>query len=229
MFNNSVNTNEFNTLNANIITIINKPKSHNKRADIDSIHKQLVKTTSMQELTEENLLKKVHDLETEGKIVNKLNQNKDSFHVSKDIVDAFAENIIEKTRIIFHDSFFETPTINHTDSQSFSNSFSRESRSSSISDFDIIANTPAIPHIDHDAEKIRETKSLADNMFEKLKVDGIKKEIMSELQNSIENFFQNELLVFTKKCEELVSMSYVNGMVHIEYVNWMVHTSTEMR
>ena len=66
-------------------------------------------------------------------------------------------------------------------------------------------------------------------MFEKLKVDGIKKEIMSELQNTIENFFQNELLVFKKKCEELVSMSYVNGMVHIEYVNWMVHTSTEMR
>ena len=47
----------------------------------------------MQDLTKEDLLKKVHDLETEGKIVNKLNRNKDSFHVSKDIVDAFAESI----------------------------------------------------------------------------------------------------------------------------------------
>ena len=56
------------------------------------------------------ILRKDH----EGKIVNKLNQNKDSFHVSKDIVDAFDENIMEKTPIIFHDSFFERPNINQT-------------------------------------------------------------------------------------------------------------------
>ena len=77
------------------------------------------------DLTKENLFKKVHDLETKGKVVNKLNRNKDSFHVRKDIVDGFAENIIEKTPIIFHDSFFETSNVNQSDSQSFSNSFSR--------------------------------------------------------------------------------------------------------
>ena len=110
----------------------------------------------MQDHTKKDLLKKVHDFETDGKIVNKLNRNKDAFHVRKDIVDSFAENIIEKTSIIFHDSFFETPNVNQTDSQSFSNSFSRESRKSSIPDFDIITNTPAVPHINHDAENIRE-------------------------------------------------------------------------
>ena len=47
MVNNSVYTNELNTLNANIITIIYKLKNQNKRADIDSMHKQLVKTTNM--------------------------------------------------------------------------------------------------------------------------------------------------------------------------------------
>ena len=107
MVNNSVYTNEPNTLNANI-TIINKLKNQNRRADIYITRKQLVKATSMQDLTKEHLLKKVHDLETEGKILNKLNRNKDSFHVRKDIVDAFAENILEKT-IVFHGSFFETP------------------------------------------------------------------------------------------------------------------------
>ena len=79
MVNNSVYTNELNTLNANIIAIINKLKNQNKRVDVDSIHKQLVKTTSMQDLTKEDLLKKVHDLETEGKIVNKLNRNKERY------------------------------------------------------------------------------------------------------------------------------------------------------
>ena len=70
MVNNSVYTNELDTLNANIITIINKLKNQNKRADIDNIHEQLVKTTK--DLTKEDLVKKVHDLETEGKIVNKI-------------------------------------------------------------------------------------------------------------------------------------------------------------
>ena len=120
-------------------------------------------------------MKKVHDLETEGEIVNKHNRDKDSFHVSKDIVDAFPKNMIEKTPIIFHDSFFEIPNINQTDSQSFSNSFRRESRSSSIPDFDIIANTPAVRHINRDAENIRETKSLAENMFEKVKWMALRK------------------------------------------------------
>ena len=55
----------------------------------------------MQDFTKEDLFKEVHDLETEGEIVNKLNRNNDSFHVSKDIVDVFAENILEKTPIIF--------------------------------------------------------------------------------------------------------------------------------
>ena len=53
-------------------------------------------------------------------------------------------------------------------------------------------------------------------MFEKFKVDDIKKDIMFELQKSIEVFFQNELSVFKEKCKELVSKSQANGMVHIE-------------
>ena len=39
MVNKSVYTNELNTLNANIITVTNKLKNQDKRADIDSIHK----------------------------------------------------------------------------------------------------------------------------------------------------------------------------------------------
>ena len=60
--------NEFNTLNANIITIINKLKNQNKRADIDNTQKQLIRTNTMQDLTKEDLFKKKHKLETEGKL-----------------------------------------------------------------------------------------------------------------------------------------------------------------
>ena len=56
-------------------------------------------------------------------------------------------------------------------------------------------------------EIIKETESLTDNMFEKLKVIDIKKEIISELQDSIEKHFQNELSMFKAKYERLVSKS----------------------
>ena len=59
-------------------------------------------------------------------------------------------------------------------------------------------------------EIIKETESLTDNTFEKLKVIDIKKEIISELQDSIEKHFQNELSMFKAKCERLVSKSYAN-------------------
>ena len=86
MVSNSTSTNALNTLNASIMAIINKLKNQSEQANIDSIHKQLVRTNSMQDLTKEDLVKKVLDLETEKKTVKRFNRNKDSFHVSKDIV-----------------------------------------------------------------------------------------------------------------------------------------------
>ena len=59
-----------------------------------------------------------------------------------------------------------------------------------------MANTPNVSHINHDVEIIKETESLTDNTFEKLKVIDMKKEIISELQDSIEKHFQNELSMF---------------------------------
>ena len=44
-------------LNYNITAIINELRDQNKRGDIVSINKQLIKTESMQDLTKEDLLK----------------------------------------------------------------------------------------------------------------------------------------------------------------------------
>ena len=44
-------------LNYNITAIINELQDQNKRGDIVSIKKQLIKTDSMQDLTKEDLLK----------------------------------------------------------------------------------------------------------------------------------------------------------------------------
>ena len=68
MVNNSLYMNELNTLNTNIIAVINKFKNQNMRADIDSIHKQLVKTDIMQDLTKEDLFKKCMTLKLREKL-----------------------------------------------------------------------------------------------------------------------------------------------------------------
>ena len=44
-------------LNYNITAIINELRDQNKRGDIVSINKQLIKTESMQDLTKEDILK----------------------------------------------------------------------------------------------------------------------------------------------------------------------------
>ena len=46
-------------------------------------------------------------------------------------------------------------------------------------------------------------------------MNGIKREIISELQESVEKHFQNELSIFKAECEKLISKSCANSMVHI--------------
>ena len=67
MVNNSVYTNELNALNANIITIINKLKNQNKRADIDSIH-SLLKLLVCKTLLKKIFLRKYMTLKLKGKL-----------------------------------------------------------------------------------------------------------------------------------------------------------------
>ena len=71
---------------------------------------------------------------------------------------------------------------------------------------------PAVPQVNHDAENVRETDLLIDNMFEQVKADDIKAEIISELQKSIEKLFQDELPIFKAKYEKLISKSYANSI-----------------
>ena len=52
-------------------------------------------------------------------------------------------------------------------------------------------------------------------MLEKCKVDGIKRDYL-ELQEIVEKLFQHKLSIFKGKCENILSKSYTNSMVHIE-------------
>ena len=77
--------------------------------------------------------------------------------------------------------------------------------------------TATVPHINHDVENIRETESLNDRMFEKLKVDGIKKEISLNYKIVLlKKNFKSSL--FKEKSERLVLKSYANSTIHTDEI-----------
>lgn len=82
--NHSARMGELITLNENI-AIISKLKKNRKKNNIYSIHKKLIKSSSsFQDLDKEDRFTKVQDLVAERQVVNKINQNNDSFEVNKD-------------------------------------------------------------------------------------------------------------------------------------------------
>ena len=84
MVNHSARMGELITLNENI-AIISKLKKNRKKNNINRTHKKLIKSSSsFQDLDKEDRLTKIQDLVAERQVVNKINQNNDSFEVNKD-------------------------------------------------------------------------------------------------------------------------------------------------
>lgn len=69
--------------------------------------------------------------------------------LTKTLVKAFAKNVLDKTSRRLHDPSFYLLTINHPDSQSFSNSVSKKSQIPSMLDFNITANMPNLLQLNH--------------------------------------------------------------------------------
>lgn len=199
MENYSVDTN--NTISQNIIDAIAKLKKQNKRADVETIHKQVIKISDFQYLNKECLQDEINDLINEGKILNKLNRNKDSFHINKDILDESAGYSLGNSSVSLQNVSFATPAI---------------SPHKAFHNFNIIAETPTLSQTNNNESAIRETETFIEDMFENIKIENIKKDIIHEIQKNVEKHFQNELLSFKSKCEKLLSKSYLNSKTYVE-------------
>ena len=66
-------------LDSNIFAIITKLKRQPKRTDIDSINANIIKTVDFEEITIGNFQEKMNNLISDGKVINKSNQNKVSY------------------------------------------------------------------------------------------------------------------------------------------------------
>ena len=69
-----------------IFSIILQIRKNNNRADVNSIHKHIIKIVDFEYVTKEYLDERIHTLITDGKIINKINRNADSHYLNeKDI------------------------------------------------------------------------------------------------------------------------------------------------
>ena len=84
-------------------------KNHN-RANAHSIHKQIIKTVDFENITEEFLGDRIQTLITDGKIINKMNRNADSYHVNEEDINTELLNLQNISPVIPDKSFY-TPTI----------------------------------------------------------------------------------------------------------------------
>ena len=65
--------------NIHVFAIIAELKQQSKRTNIDSIHARIIKTVYFEDITRGNLQERMNSLISDGKIVNKLNWNEDSY------------------------------------------------------------------------------------------------------------------------------------------------------
>ena len=77
------NDNNDNQIFLNIFNIRKK----NNRADLDSIYKEIVKSLDFEHVTKEFLDDRIHTSINDGKIINKINRNADSYYVNSELID----------------------------------------------------------------------------------------------------------------------------------------------
>ena len=75
-------TSELNALDHSIYSAINRIRVQNKRADRNSVHKEIIKTTDFEKISKNVLDDRINMLIQNDKIVNMLNRNKDFFRTT---------------------------------------------------------------------------------------------------------------------------------------------------
>ena len=114
--------------------IIAKLKQQSKRADINSIHADIIKTVDFKDITKTNLQEQINSLISDGKVVYKLNRNKESYWINLDLVNI--TNV--STLNLSHKVLPNTPTAAHVDLLSSPISHTESTANGPIPDFNII-------------------------------------------------------------------------------------------
>ena len=83
-----------------IFVTILRIRKNNNRADLDSIYKEITKSIDFEDVTKEFLDDRIHTLINDGKIINKLNRNADSYYVNSSLVDLETPNLLKSSQSV---------------------------------------------------------------------------------------------------------------------------------
>ena len=210
-------------LDNNVFVIINHLRKQHKLANQDKIYNELIKIINFENTSREHLPDRINELIIQGKIVNKLNRNDDSYRVNESIVD-FNIELLEYSGLPGSDLSFATPNTKQ--------SFSIRSVNTPRKLISSKPETPNLPQKDINSKesvrRIMESQTFSDNISEKMKFESLKTEIISSLESIISSLFQKELNTVKDKCEKLIQNSYSNYICQIDNLRKKIENKDEI-
>ena len=210
-------------LDNNVFAIINHLRKQHKRANLDRIYNELIKTINFENASREHLHDRINELITQGKIVNKPNRNDDSYRVNESIVDFNIEQL-EYYSLPASDLSFTTPNTKQSSSIESVNTPRKPTNN--------IPETPNLPQKDINSKesvrRIMESQTFNDNISEKMKIESIKTDTISSLESTISSLFQKELNTMKGKCEKLIQNSYSNYICQIDNLRKEIENKDEI-
>ena len=87
------------TDNEIFVTIL-RVRKNNNRVDPDSNYKEIKKYIDFEDTTKEFLDDRIHALVNDGKKMNKLNRNADSYYVNSNLVDLETPNLLKSSQSV---------------------------------------------------------------------------------------------------------------------------------
>ena len=178
-------TSELNALDHWIYSAINRIKGQNKRADTNSVHKEIIKTIDFEKNISKSFLDdRINMLIQNDNIINKPNRNKDSFRIADNDFNSSITDVLPMTQNSL--SFLSTPSFSASRDQSPSNN---------------IIQTEIFTDTISNEVKLRKLK---DSIIHELhdKMTGIIKDQI-KLQHSNQESTENTFAVYRKEIELL--------------------------
>ena len=172
---------ELNHLDHKIYSAIKQIRGQKNRADINSIHKEIVKVIDFEAISKEFLNDRIEMLLQNDKIINRLNRNKNSYRLNESLLDSSMTDLLPSTQKSPSNS--DPPQITRTSNQT------------SITD------SNHIPKVN--VENIPDELTLA--KFRNLILAELENDIKIIVRNEIKEHLKNETL----KSNQSVANSYL--------------------
>ena len=198
----------------NVMATLNKLKSQHKPAYLASIYKELTKKSELNNFTEDHLKDRINALLVSGKIIDKLNRDCPSY-----LLNGNTSLITPQTDPAF--DHVHGPKLLETPVAPLNSPFLTPVLDRQIE-------TPTIGQ-QQTSPSILENELFLDTMLKKAHYTTFKKEIIIELQKTVEGIFNLELEQFKAKSEKTLSRSHALYQEQIQSLKEACRTKETFR